>query len=96
MKTALYSSAISDTFSDLVLITVAGLLARIALKFGPPEYAMLIVFSLTIIAAVSGKSMSKGMISASAGLFIATIGLDPMRGTPRFDFGIIGKTAARN
>jgi putative tricarboxylic transport membrane protein len=89
MKTALYSSAISDTFSDLVLITVAGLLARIALKFGPPEYAMLIVFSLTIIAAVSGKSMSKGLISASAGLFIATIGLDPMRGTPRFDFGII-------
>lgn len=89
MKMALYASVIGDTFSDLVLIMVAGLLARMALKFGPPEYAMLIVFSLTIIAAVSGKSMTKGMISAGAGLFIATIGLDPMRGTPRFDFGIV-------
>jgi putative tricarboxylic transport membrane protein len=89
MKMGLYASVIGDTFSDLVLILVAGLLASVALKFGPPEYAMLIVFSLTIIGAVSGKSMMKGLISAGAGLFLATIGLDPMRGTPRFDFGVI-------
>jgi len=89
MKMGLYASVIGDTFSDLVLILVAGLLASVALKFGPPEYAMLIVFSLTIIGAVSGKSMLKGLISAGAGLFLATIGLDPMRGTPRFDFGVI-------
>jgi putative tricarboxylic transport membrane protein len=89
MKMGLYASVIGDTFSDLVLILVAGVLASVALKFGPPEYAMLIVFSLTIIGAVSGKSMLKGLISAGAGLFLATIGLDPMRGTPRFDFGVI-------
>jgi len=89
LKMALYSSVIADTFSDLVLITVAGYLARIALKFGPPEYGMLIVFSLTIIASVSGRSIMKGLISAAAGLFIATIGLDPVEGIPRFDFGIV-------
>ena len=89
LKMALYASVLADTFSDLILIVVAGYLARMALKFGPPEYAMLIVFSLTIIGAVSGESVVKGMISAAAGLFIGTIGLDPVEGIPRFDFGIV-------
>lgn len=85
---ALYASIMADTFSDLILIFVAGLLASIALKFGPSEYAMLVVFSLTIVSTVSGKHPLKGMISAAAGLFLATVGLDPMEGTPRFDFGM--------
>ena len=85
---ALYASIMADTFSDLILIFVAGFLASIALQFGPSEYAMLVVFSLTIVSTVSGKNPLKGMISAAAGLFLATVGLDPMEGTPRFDFGM--------
>ena len=89
LKIALYASVMGDVFSDLVLITVAGYLARMALKFGPPEYSMLIVFSLTTIGAVSGKTLIKGLLSAAGGLFIATVGLDPVTASPRFSFGII-------
>ena len=89
LKIALYASVMGDVFSDLVLITVAGYLASMALKFGPPEYSMLIVFSLTTIGAVSGKTLIKGLLSAAGGLFIATVGLDPITASPRFSFGII-------
>lgn len=89
LKIALYASVMGDVFSDLVLITVAGYLASMALKFGPPEYSMLIVFSLTTIGAVSGNTLIKGLLSAAGGLFIATVGLDPITATTRFSFGII-------
>jgi putative tricarboxylic transport membrane protein len=89
LKIALYASVMGDVFSDLVLITVAGYLAGIALKFGPPEYSMLIVFSLTTIGAVSGETLIKGLLSAAGGLFLATVGLDPVTGSPRFFFGFV-------
>ena len=89
LKIAKYASCLADFFSDLVLIAVAAPLARIALKFGPPEIAMLILFSLTIIAAVSGRSMVKGLISGSLGLLLATVGLDPIMTTRRFTFNVV-------
>lgn len=87
LKMAKYSSCLGDFFSDLVLIAVAAPLAAIALRFGPPEIAMLIVFSLTVVAGVAGKSMIKGLISGVLGLLLATVGLDPILSTRRFVFG---------
>lgn len=89
LKMAKYSSILGDVGSDIVLIAVAAPLASIALKFGPPEITMLILFSLTVIASVSGKSMIKGLISAALGLLFATIGLDPIMTTRRFCFGLV-------
>jgi putative tricarboxylic transport membrane protein len=89
LKMAKYASILGDTGSDIVLIAVAAPLASIALKFGPPEITMLIFFSLTIIASVSGKSMIKGLISAAFGLLVATVGLDPIMTTRRFCFGVV-------
>ncbi len=84
---ALYASCIADLISNLSLILFAGWLASFALSFGPPEFFALIVFSLTIIAGVSGDSLIKGLIAAAGGLFLATIGLDLVYGTDRFSFG---------
>ena len=86
LKMAKYSSCLADLGSDLVLIAVAAPLAAVALEFGPPEIAMLIVFSLTIIAGVAGKSILKGLISGALGLLLATVGLDPIMTTRRFVF----------
>ena len=74
--------------SDIVLILVAGALAAVAMKFGPPEFFALVLFSLTIIGGLTGKSVLKGMISTCFGLFIATVGLDPTTAMPRFTLGI--------
>ncbi|SNZ19260.1 tripartite tricarboxylate transporter permease [Cohaesibacter gelatinilyticus] len=87
MGMALWSSVIGDVISTIALIFGAILLAQLATKFGPPEFTMLVLFSLTIVAGVSGKSIIKGLIAASIGFIFGTIGLDPMMATPRFTFG---------
>ncbi len=89
LKMAKYSSTLADFCSDLVLIAVAAPLATIALRFGPPEFTMLIAFSLTIVAGVAGKSMIKGLISGTLGLLLATVGLDPIMTSRRFSFNIV-------
>jgi putative tricarboxylic transport membrane protein len=57
-----------------------------ALKFGPPEYCMLVLLGLTALAAVGG-SVLKGLATGIAGLLLGTIGIDPQIGVARFDFG---------
>lgn len=84
---ALYASCIADFFSNISLILFAGMLASLALAFGSPEVFTLILFSLTIIAGVSGDQLLKGLGSAALGLVLATIGLDLIYGTNRFVFG---------
>lgn len=83
---ALYASCTADFISNLSLILLAGWLASFALSFGPPEFFTLILFSLTIIAGVSGDSLIKGLLSAAFGLLLATVGLDLVYGTNRFNF----------
>jgi len=87
LEIALYASCIADIVSNLALILFAAWLAAFALSFGPPEFFTLILFSLTIIAGVSGDSLTKGLISAAFGLLAATVGLDLVYGTDRFIFG---------
>ncbi len=84
---ALWASCTADLISNLALIFFAGFLASFALSFGPPEFFTLILFSLTIIAGVSGDSLLRGGLSAMLGLLLATIGLDLVYGTNRFTFG---------
>jgi putative tricarboxylic transport membrane protein len=84
---ALWASCTADLISNLSLILFAGWLASFALNFGPPEFFTLMLFSLTIIAGVSGKSLLRGALSAMLGLLLATIGLDLVYGTNRFTLG---------
>jgi len=88
LRMAISASRIGDFFGDLVLIFVAFQLAKLALKFGPREFSLLIVFSLSIIASVTGKSMLKGIVTAAIGLLIGSVGLDPILASPRFCFGM--------
>jgi len=84
---SLIASFIGGTFSAFLLITVAPLLANVSLLFGPSEYFVLSVLGLTLIATLSSEEWIKGLISGSIGLFIATIGIDPMTTISRFTFG---------
>ncbi len=84
---ALYASVVADFVSNISLIFFAAFIASFALRFGPPEFFTLILFSLTIIAGVAGDSLAKGVVSAAFGLLLATIGLDLIYGTERFVFG---------
>ncbi|MBV1756692.1 MAG: tripartite tricarboxylate transporter permease [Dethiosulfatibacter sp.] len=83
---ATISSYIGGTFSVIVLIVLAPVLAKVALKFGPPEYFALAVFGLSIITSLAGDSFIKAIMSGVFGLMIATVGMDMMNGTPRYTF----------
>lgn len=83
------SSSIGGILSVIVLILVAPQLANFALRFSAPETFALAVFGISIISSISGKSMVKGLMAGILGLLIATIGIDPMGGFPRFTFGNI-------
>ena len=89
MKTALYSSVCGDTFSDCMLILLAAPFAAIALTFGPPEFTSIIIFSFTLIAALAGKSLTKGIIAAVIGVFLSSWGLDPVDGSARLTFDMV-------
>jgi putative tricarboxylic transport membrane protein len=89
LQTALYSSCVGGVIGTLILLMSAQFLAKVALRFGPPEYFGLMMLSLTLIAGISGKSILKGAIAGALGLLISTIGLDPIYGSSRFTFGNI-------
>jgi putative tricarboxylic transport membrane protein len=82
---AIYS-ALGGIVSTVFLLVAAFPISKVALSFGPPEYFALAIFGLSMMISVSGTSIAKGMIMGFIGLFIATIGLDPMLSFPRFTF----------
>lgn len=90
MKVALTASCLADAGSDIFTLFVAASIASFALRFGPYEYFGLLLFTYIVIAMVSRGSTIKGLIGASLGLALSTIGTDPIQGVPRFIFGISG------
>jgi putative tricarboxylic transport membrane protein len=81
-------SFIAGTFGVIALTLFSVPLAAGALKFGPAEYFTLMLFALTAVASLSGKSPAKGMMATVLGLMIATIGIDLQTGQQRFTGGI--------
>ena len=69
------------------LVFIAPTLAKLALSFGPHEYFGIAIFSLTLIASLSGGSMVKGVFSGVIGFMFATVGIAPVDAIPRFTFG---------
>lgn len=86
--TALYASTAGGLLSGIVLVFLAPELAKFALRFSPIDYFALSIFGLTIIASVSGRYLVKGLIAGIFGLFISTVGVENIRGSTRFTFGI--------
>ncbi|MEX0759301.1 MAG: tripartite tricarboxylate transporter permease [Tistlia sp.] len=84
---SLSGAIVGGLFGSAVLATAAPVLADIALRFSSFEYFWLACMGLTCAAFVSSGSAVKGLVSLLIGLFIATIGVDPMSGHPRFTFG---------
>lgn len=80
-------SVLGGLFGIGLLIIASFPIARFALKFGPPEYAMLALFGLSMMVAVSGKDVSKGIFVGFIGLASAMVGLDQINGIKRYTFG---------
>lgn len=86
LQIALWASVVGDLFATMVLIAIAAPLAAIAVKFSAPEYTLLFVFSLTLIAGVAGRHPLKGFLSAGIGALLGCVGMDPASGVQRYVF----------
>jgi len=85
---AAIGSFIGGTFATLALMVVSLPLATFALRFGPPEVFALLVVGLSLVTGLSGRSMLAALIMTFFGLMLSMIGMDPVRGAPRFTFGV--------
>jgi putative tricarboxylic transport membrane protein len=81
-------SFIAGTLGVVGLTLFAVPLTSMALKFGPAEYFALMLFAMTAVSSLAGKSPAKAAISTILGLMIATIGIDLQSGQPRYTAGI--------
>jgi len=80
------ASFIGGTFSIIMLTFTAAWLGNIALKFGAPEYTILMLLGLSAVAFVGTGSVANGLISVVFGLMVGTIGSEPITGAQRFTF----------
>lgn len=88
MHTALCGSVVGAVIAALLLFTLVEPVASFALDVGQPEIFALLLFSISLVSFLSGRRLSKGWLSASLGLAVALVGIDPIVGLPRFTFGI--------
>lgn len=86
---AAFGSFIAGTFSVVGIMLLGPPLASIALRFGPPEIFGLLILGFTMVTYLGGGSRLKSAAMAILGLFLGTIGLDPITATPRFTYGSI-------
>lgn len=80
-------SFIGGLLSIFALMFVSPYLAAVTLKFTPVEYFAIAVFSLTIIASLSGNSLLNGLLSGFFGIAISMVGMAPIDALTRFTFG---------
>jgi putative tricarboxylic transport membrane protein len=85
---AAFASFIAGTLSVVVLTFLAPVLARVTLRFGPPEYFALMVLGLTLLTFFTRQSTVKTLMMAAVGLLGGTVGQDTISGRFRFAFGI--------
>ncbi|UMZ74290.1 tripartite tricarboxylate transporter permease [Natranaerofaba carboxydovora] len=90
---SIISSWVGGTVSAFLLLILAPIIGSIALMFAPPEYFAVGLLGMACIAGVSGKTLTKGIAGACIGMFLGTIGLDPIDAMPRFTFGSVALQA---
>lgn len=83
----IWASFLGGLLATPPLVIGATQLAAFAVQFGPWEFFSLFVLTLTIVASLSEQSLLKGLIAGVIGLFVTSVGADPLMGVPRFTFG---------
>ena len=81
------SSTIGSLIGIFALIFISPLLAKVCLLFSAADYFGVAVFSLCIIAALSGKDLLKGILSGLLGIALSMVGMAPIDAEIRYTFG---------
>jgi len=82
-------SFLGGSFSIIVLMFLAPVIADLALSFAAPEYFAVILFGLIAASTMSSGSVLKGLAMVCVGIVFGLVGLDLNTGVPRFQFGFV-------
>ena len=93
IATSTITSVVGGLIGSAFLFFGAPQVAKIALSFGPRDYMLLTLMGLMLVGSISGKSMLKGLFSATVGLMLGVVGMDPITGVGRFTFGSVDMRA---
>lgn len=89
---AMAISAVASLIGGLIAVVgfvlLSAPLANLAIRFGPAEYFLLMLFTLSAVVSLSIGKMVKGFIAMLAGLLIGTVGIDLQTGVHRFTLDI--------
>lgn len=80
-------SFVAGTIGLLGLQFFAPVLGTAALSFGPPEFLCFMILAFVLLSNLSAEAPLKGALMIALGLFLSTIGINPMDSYPRFTFG---------
>lgn len=89
LLTSNIASFIGGAVGILILTFMGPLLADIGLKFGPAEMAALLMLTMTSIGWLMGENPTKGLMLTMLGILFASMGMDTLSGSPRYNFGNI-------
>jgi putative tricarboxylic transport membrane protein len=83
------ASALGGMITTAATIALLPVLSQLGLTFKSVEMVVVMVFGLTLIAAIAAQDLLKGLIAGFAGLMIGAIGADPVFGSARATFGFL-------
>lgn len=83
----LFASGVGGVIGAVFLTLMLPFAGPAVLAFGPAEFFFLALLGITFIAALSGKSLLKGVIVGLFGLLISCVRLDPLTAESRYTYG---------
>jgi putative tricarboxylic transport membrane protein len=87
LTTAFTSSFVGALFAVLLITFLSPLVARFALRFGPPEFFSVYLLTFCAFVGMSKGSPFKTIAAMMAGFALAAVGIDTVTGQLRLTFG---------
>ncbi len=83
------ASLMGGLFGALLLGISIPVIRPVVLAFGSPEFFMMGLLGISMVAVLSGSAPLKGLIGGAIGLAIGMVGMDPQTGVIRWAFGAL-------
>jgi putative tricarboxylic transport membrane protein len=87
LATAAVGSFVAGIISTLLLALFATPMAKLAVQFRAADYVALAILAMVSVTALVGRSLIRGLMSLTLGLFFGLVGLDGLTAQARFTFG---------
>jgi putative tricarboxylic transport membrane protein len=88
LATSAIGSFVAGTIATVLVTFCAPVVAKYAIRLGPPEYFMLMVLAFCTVSAVLGKSTLRGLTALFIGLAMGLVGIDQISGQARYTAGV--------